>query len=206
MLLAGIDTTIITLTWTLSLILNNYKVLEKIQDELNTHVGKERRVEKSDLKHLVYLQAVIKESMRLYPAVPLSVPHEAIEDCTIGGYHVQKGTRIIPNFVKIHRDPTVWENPEDFVPERFLTDHVNVDVRGNHFELIPFGSGRRMCPGITLALEIVQLTLASLIHSFDMRRPSDEPIDFTESFGLTNLKATPLEAVLVPRLASNLYG
>ncbi|XP_019186129.1 PREDICTED: cytochrome P450 CYP82D47-like [Ipomoea nil] len=206
MLLAATDTTSVTLIWALSLVLNNYEVLERIQDELDTHVGKERRVEESDLKELIYLQAVIKETMRLYPAVPLSVPHEAMEDCIINNYHIQKGTRLITNFVKIHRDPKVWAKPDEFRPERFLTHHKDVDVRGNNFELIPFGSGRRMCPGISLALEIVQLALASLVHGFDMRRISNEPIDLTESCGLTNFKATPLQALLIPRLESNLYG
>nr|GME21117.1 cytochrome P450 CYP82D47-like [Ipomoea batatas] len=205
-LLAATDTTSITLAWALSLVLNNYKVMERIQDELDTHIGKERCVEESDVKQLIYLQAVIKETLRLYPPAPLALPHEAIEDCTIDGYHIKKGTRIVPNFVTIHRDPLVWANPNEFIPERFLTDHKDVDVRGNHFELIPFGSGRRMCPGMSFGLQIVQLTLASQIHSFDMKRLSNEPIDMTESVGLTNHKATPLEALLVPRLASNLYG
>nr|GMD43527.1 cytochrome P450 CYP82D47-like [Ipomoea batatas] len=206
MLLGATDTTTATLTWALSLVLNNYKVLERIQDELDTHVGKERCVEESDLKDLIYLQAVIKETMRLYPATPLSVPHEAMEDCIIDNYHIQKGTRLITNIVKIHRDPKVWAKPDEFIPERFLTNHKDIGVRGNNFELIPFGSGRRMCPAISLALEIVQLTLATLVHGFDMRRLSNEPIDLTESCGLTNFKATPLQALLVPRLESNLYG
>ncbi|XP_019177827.1 PREDICTED: cytochrome P450 CYP82D47-like [Ipomoea nil] len=205
-LLAATDTTSITLAWALSLVLNNYKVMERIQDELDTHIGKERCVDECDLKQLIYLQAVIKETLRLYPPAPLALPHEAIEDCTIDGYHIKKGTRIVPNLMKIHRDPMIWANPNEFIPERFLTDHKDVDVRGNHFQLIPFSSGRRMCPGVSFGLQIVQLTLASQIHSFDMKRLSNEPIDLTESVGLTNQKATPLPALLVPRLASNLYG
>nr|GLL44231.1 cytochrome P450 CYP82D47-like [Ipomoea trifida] len=178
----------------------------RIQDELDTHIGKERCIEESDINQLIYLQAVVKETLRLHPAVPISLPHEAIEDCTISGYHIQKGTRVIPNFAKIHRDPQVWADPNEFRPERFLTSHKDVDVKGNNFELIPFGSGRRMCPGLTLALSVVHLTLATLIHSFDMKRPSVEPIDMTESTGLTTLKATPLHALLIPRLTSNLRG
>ncbi|XP_031100641.1 cytochrome P450 82A3-like [Ipomoea triloba] len=200
------DTSIVTLTWALCLILNNYNVLERIQDELNTHVGKQRWVEESDLKQLIYLQAVIKETLRLYPAAPLGVPHEAIEDCTINGYHIQKGTRILLNIAKIHRDPIVWVEPDKFKPERFLTSHKDIDVKGNNFELIPFSSGRRICPGISLGLPTIQLTLASLFHSFDMRRLSNEPIEMTESSGMTNIKATPVQALLIPRLASNLYG
>lgn len=206
MLLAAFDTSTVTLTWALSLLLNNYNVLERIKDELDTHVGREKCVDESDLKNLIYLQAVIKETLRLYPPVPLLLPHEAMEDCNIDGYHIQKGTRIVTNASKIHRDPMVWEKPNDFMPERFLSSHKDVDVKGNNFELIPFGSGRRMCPGLSLGLQTVQLTLASLIQGFDIRRPSNEPIDLLESCGVTNLRATPLQALLVPRLPSNLYG
>ncbi|XP_060199540.1 cytochrome P450 CYP82D47-like [Lycium barbarum] len=205
LLSAGTDTTIVTLTWTLSLLLNNYEVLKKAQDELDTHVGKSRCVQESDIKNLVYLQAIVKEALRLYPAAPLSVPHESMEDCTISGYDIPKGTRLLVNIWKFHHDPNIWPNPHEFKPERFLTTHKDVDVRGSHFELIPFGSGRRMCPGISLALQVVPFVTAVLLQGFDMKRPSDEPIDMSESFGLTVLKATPLEVLLAPRLASNLY-
>nr|GMD74486.1 cytochrome P450 CYP82D47-like [Ipomoea batatas] len=208
LLVAGTDTTSITLTWALSLILNNYDVLRRIQDEIDTKIGKHSgiNIEESDTNQLIYLQAVVKETLRLHPPGPLSLPHEAIEDCTINGYHIQKGTRVIPNLSKIHRDPKVWVDPNEFRPERFLTTHKDIDVRGNHFEIIPFGSGRRMCPGITLGLQILHLTLASLIQSFDMKRPSIEPIDMTQSPGLTSPKATPLNVLLTPRLALDLYG
>nr|GMD75960.1 cytochrome P450 CYP82D47-like [Ipomoea batatas] len=192
LLVAGTDTTSITLTWALSLVLNNYDVLRRIQDEVDTKIGKHSRIEESDTNKLIYLQAVVKETLRLYPAVPLSGPHEAIEDCTINGYYIQKGTRVIPNLAKIHRDPKVWVDHNEFRPERFLTTHKDIDVRGNNFDIIPFGSGRRICPGITLSLQILHLTLASLIQSFDMKRPSIEPIDMTQSPGLTSPKATPL--------------
>nr|GMD43173.1 cytochrome P450 CYP82D47-like [Ipomoea batatas] len=208
LLVAGTDTTSITLTWALSLILNNYDVLRRIQDEIDTKIGKHSgiNIEESDTNQLIYLQAVVKETLRLHPPGPLSLPHEAIEDCTINGYHIQKGTRVIPNLSKIHRDPKVWVKPNEFRPERFLTTHKDIDVKGNNFDIIPFGSGRRICPGITLSLQILHLTLASLIQSFDMKRPSIEPIDMTQSPGLTSPKATPLHVLLIPRLASDLYG
>ncbi|XP_019180699.1 PREDICTED: cytochrome P450 CYP82D47-like [Ipomoea nil] len=206
LLLAATDTTSVTLIWALSLVLNNYDVLRNIQEELDTKIGKSRGIEESDINQLTYIQAVVKETFRLHPAAPLSVPHEAIQDCTINGYHIHKGTRVIPNFARIHRDPKVWVKPNEFWPERFLTTHKDIDVKGNHFEIIPFGSGRRVCPGITLGLQMVHLTLASLIQSFDMKRPSKEPIDMTQSPGLTSLKATPLYVHLIPRLDSDLYG
>ncbi|KDP38429.1 hypothetical protein JCGZ_04354 [Jatropha curcas] len=205
LILAASDTTAITLTWTLSLLLNNRDVLKKAQEELDIHVGKERQVKESDMANLVFLQAIIKESLRLYPAAPLSVTHESIEDCTVGGYYIPAGTRLVVNVSKIHRDESVWLNPSAFQPERFLTTHKNIDFKGQNFELIPFSSGRRMCPGISFALQVLNLTLATLLHSFEIETPSNQPVDMTESAGITNLKATPVEALLIPRLPAYLY-
>ncbi|KAK9214141.1 hypothetical protein WN944_006129 [Citrus x changshan-huyou] len=205
LILGGTDTTMVTLTWALTLVLNHGDVLKKVQDELDTHIGRERQVNESDTKKLVYLQAVVKETLRLYPATPLSVPHESIEDCTIAGYHVPAGTRLFVNIPKIQRDPNVWEKPNEFRPERFLTTHKDIDVRGQNFELIPFGSGRRGCPGISFALQVLLLTLASLLHGFEFATPGDEPLDMSEGVGLTNLKATPLQVLLTPRLHAPLF-
>ncbi|KAK2997945.1 hypothetical protein RJ639_026333 [Escallonia herrerae] len=190
---AGTDTTMVTMTWALALMLNNPHVLEKAQEELDMHVGRERQVEESDMKNLVYLQAIIKETLRIYPAGPLSLPHESMEECVVGGYNIPKGTRLLVNLWKIHHDPKKWPNPSEFRPERFLTTHKDIDLRGQSFELIPFGSGRRVCPGISLGLRILQLTLASLLHGFEFMKPSTEPIDMSESFALTSMKSTPLE-------------
>ncbi|KAI3504804.1 hypothetical protein L1887_26525 [Cichorium endivia] len=197
---AATDTTMLTLTWALALLINNPRVLKKAQQELENHVGLNRTVNESDLTNLVYLQAIIKETMRLYPAAPLSAPHESTEDCVVGGYTVPKGTRLLVNIWKIHHDPKIWEDPFQFIPERFLTSKNDIDVKGQHFELIPFGSGRRICLGISIALKSLQLILASMIHGFEFQNPSSEPIDMTESLGLTNLKATPLELLVVPRI------
>ncbi|KAM3341939.1 hypothetical protein P3S68_026905 [Capsicum galapagoense] len=205
MLLASVDTTMVTLTWTLSSLLNNYQSLKKAQDELDTHVGKNRWVQESDIKNLVYLQAIVNELFRLYPAAPVLLPRESIEDCVVSGYDIPKGTRLLVNIWKFHYDPNIWPNPHEFKPERFFTTHMDVDVRGNHFELIPFGSGRRMCPGTSLTLQVVHYVLAVLLQRFEIKRPSDELIDMSESFGLTILKASPLEVHLTPRLNFNLY-
>ncbi|KAG5230993.1 cytochrome P450 [Salix suchowensis] len=187
LILAASDTTAITLTWALSLLLNNRDVLKKAQDELDIHVSRERQVKESDMKNLVYLQAIIKETFRLYPAAPLSIPHESMEECTI------------------HRDPQVWSDPDEFRPERFLTDHKNCDFRGQHFEFIPFGSGRRMCPGVSFAIQILNLVLSTLLHGFEIETLNDAPIDMTETEGMTNIKATPLKALLTPRLSPSFY-
>ncbi|XP_006435894.2 cytochrome P450 CYP82D47 [Citrus clementina] len=206
LIVAAADTTVVTLTWAIALLLNNRDVLKKAQDELDIQVGTKRQVNGSDMRNLVYLQAMIKETMRLYPALPLLLPHESIEECTVNGYHVPAGTQLFVNAWKIQRDPCVWEEPCQFQPERFLTTHKDIDVRGQNFELIPFGSGRRMCPAVSYGLQVMQLMLASLVHGFDFTTPSGEPVDMAETMGLTSAKATPLEVLLSPRLFASSYG
>lgn len=205
LVLGGTDTTSATLTWALSLLLNHPNVLEKAQEELDFHIDKEKKVNQSDVKNLLYLQAIIKEPLRLYPPAPIGVTHESVADCTVDGYHVHAGTRLYVNLWKIHRDPRVWTDPLEFRPERFLTTHKDVEVRGKHFELIPFGSGRRICPGMSFALQFLQLILASLLQRFEMSTHLDEAVDMTETFGLTNNKTTPLEVLLTPRLPLDVY-
>ncbi|XP_042490306.1 cytochrome P450 CYP82D47-like [Macadamia integrifolia] len=205
MILAGTDTITITLIWALSLLLNNQHAMKRAQEELDKHVGRERQVKESDISRLKYLQAIVKETFRLYPAAPLSGPREAMEECIVAGYHVPVGTRMITNIWKIHRDPRVWSQPHEFQPERFLTSHVDIEALGQHFEFIPFGSGRRMCPGVSFALQVLHLTIAHLLHGFEFENPTGAPVDMTETPGLTNMKATPLEVLLSPRLPSKLY-
>ncbi|XP_042496917.1 cytochrome P450 CYP82D47-like [Macadamia integrifolia] len=205
LILAATDTTSLTLSWLLSLLLNNKKVLTKAQEELDFHIGKDRNVEEKDIDNLVYLQAIIKETLRLYPAGPLLVPHEAQEDCSLSGFKVPKGTRVLVNVWKIHRDPHMWSKPLEFQPERFLTSHADVDVRGKSFDLIPFGSGRRSCPGIMFALQTLNMMVARLLHGFNLQTPSDLPVDMTEGISLTLPKEFPLEVLLSPRLPSHLY-
>ncbi|CAL5349130.1 unnamed protein product [Camellia sinensis] len=201
----GGDTVATMLTWALSLLMNNRHVLKLVQEELDIHVSKERQVDESDISKLVYLQAVIKETLRLYPAAPLSGPREFTQNCTIGGYHVYKGTRLILNTWKLQRDPNIWSEPCEFKPERFLTTHKDVDVNGQHFELIPFGAGRRVCPGIAFGIQMLHLVLARLLHGFEILPASNALVDMSESAGLTNMKATPLEVLVKPRLSHNLY-
>ena len=115
-------------------------------------------------------------------------------------------TRLLVNLWKLHRDPRIWSDPLEFQPERFLTKHVDLDVRGRNFEFLPYGSGRRVCPGISFALEVMHLTLARLLHSFQLGVVADLPVDRIEGSGVTLPRATPLEVTVVPRLPSELYG
>uniref|UniRef100_A0A5B7BWJ0 Uncharacterized protein n=2 Tax=Davidia involucrata TaxID=16924 RepID=A0A5B7BWJ0_DAVIN len=202
---AGSDTSAVTLTWALSLLLNHKKVLKCAQEELDIHVGRERWVEELDIKNLAYLQAIIKETLRLYPPGPLSVPREAMEDCYVSGYYVPKGTRLLVNIWKLHRDPRVWTNPCEFQPERFLTSHRGVDVKGQQFEYIPFSSGRRSCPGIVAGLQMMSLTLARVLQGFNLVTDMNAQVDMSEGLGLTLPKATRLEVILTPRLPCKLY-
>ncbi|XP_056167901.1 xanthotoxin 5-hydroxylase CYP82C4-like [Syzygium oleosum] len=143
--------------------------------------------------------------MRLYPAGPLSLPHKSVEDGTIGGYHVPVGTRLLLNISKLHRDPRVWLTPLEFRPERFLTMHKDLDVRGQNFEYLPFGSGRRMCPGMSLALQVLHIALATLLHSFEIKTALDGPVNIRVGMGISCPKVTPLEEILAPRLPPHLY-
>ncbi|CAK8533662.1 unnamed protein product [Lathyrus sativus] len=202
----GTNTSSITLIWALCLLLKNPLAMKKAKEELDTHIGKGRYVNESDISKLSYIQAIVKETLRLYPAAPLSGPREFSVDCSVGGYHVKKGTRLITNLWKIHTDPNVWPNPLEFKPERFLTTHKDVDIKGKHFELLPFGSGRRMCPGISFGLQMVHYSLASFLHSFDIFNPTtSDHVDMTEEVGITNNKATPLEVLVKPCLSFNCY-
>ncbi|XP_010451089.1 PREDICTED: cytochrome P450 82C4 [Camelina sativa] len=206
LILGGSDTTASTLTWAIALLLNNKEMLKKAQDEIDLHVGRDRNVEDSDIKNLVYLQAIIKETLRLYPAGPLLGPREAMEDCTVAGYNVSSGTRLIVNVWKIQRDPKVYMEPNEFRPERFVTGEAKeFDVRGQNFELMPFGSGRRSCPGSSLAMQVLHLGLARFLHSFEVKTVLDMPVDMSESPGLTIPKATPLEVLMSPRLNEQLF-
>ncbi|MCL7052298.1 hypothetical protein MKW94_015246 [Papaver nudicaule] len=213
LVVAASDTTSVALTWALSLILANPNVLRKAQYELDNKVGKGRNIEAHDIDGLVYLQAIVKETLRLYPPGPLSVPHEAMEDCIVGGYQVRAGTRLLVNLWKLQRDPRVWSNPLEFQPERFLPqpdggfggEAVNIDFRGQNFEYTPFGSGRRLCPGIDFFLQTIHMSLARLLHAFDFDTVGGPVIDMAEGPGLTMPKVTPLEVHLNPRLPATLY-
>ncbi|XP_071716762.1 xanthotoxin 5-hydroxylase CYP82C4-like [Rutidosis leptorrhynchoides] len=206
LMLTGSESTTLTMTWALSLLLNNPNILKSAQKELDIHVGKQRWAEDSDVKNLTYLQAIVKETLRLYPPAPLAGPHEAMEDCQVGKYHVPKGTRLTVNIWKLHRDPHVWLDPHEFRPERFLKEHSDLNYQGQNFEYIPFGTGRRMCPGITFASHAIHLTLARLIQGFDLSTPMGKHVDMTEGFGGIALpKVKPLEVIVTPRLHQELY-
>ncbi|KAH9697129.1 cytochrome P450 family 76 subfamily C polypeptide 7 [Citrus sinensis] len=192
--IAGNDTTSITMEWAMTELLHNPGALSKAKLELEQTVGKGNPIEESDIIRLTYLQAVVKETFRLHPPAPLLIPRKALEDVEIAGFTVPKGAQVFVNVWAIGRDESTWDNPHTFIPERFLRS--NVDFKGQNFELIPFGAGRRICPGLPLAIRMLYLMLGSLINSFDWKL-EDENMDMEEKFGITIMKAQPLRAVPV---------
>ncbi|XP_023535453.1 cytochrome P450 CYP82D47-like [Cucurbita pepo subsp. pepo] len=203
----GTDTMTVTVTWAISSLLNNREILRKAQEELDMHVGKERVVDESDISKLVYLQAIVKETFRLYPPGPLGGVREFSQDCTVGGYNVAAGTRLITNLWKIQTDPRVWAEPLEFKPERFLGRQKQLDVSGKNFELGPFGYGRRACPGLGIGVQMTQLLLATLIHSFEIGTRFDEPVDMAAvNSGLTARRVSSLKLLVKPRLLPSAYA
>ncbi|KAF3437871.1 hypothetical protein FNV43_RR20627 [Rhamnella rubrinervis] len=200
---AAFDTSATAVEWTISELVRNARVMEKLQEEVQSVVGMERMVEEKDLGELTYLNMVVKESFRLRPIGPLLVPRECREDITIEGYWIPKKSRIIVNTWAIGHDQNVWSNNvEEFYPERFMAR--DIDVLGHDFDLLPFESGRRMCPGVQLGLTTVRLILAQLVHCFDLELHPNEThpkeIDMTEVFGLSVTRANHLLLKPVYRL------
>ncbi|XVF52765.1 hypothetical protein PTKIN_Ptkin05aG0044800 [Pterospermum kingtungense] len=193
---AGTETTSTALEWAMAELLRNPQILRKAKDELEEAIGKGNPVEESNINHLPYLQAIVKETFRLHPPVPLLLPRRAEADVEICGFTVPEGAQVLVNVWATGRDPSIWENPSAFTPERFLGSEI--DVKGGDFVLIPFGSGRRICPGLPLANRMLHLMLGSLIHTFDWKLEggvSPEDVNTEEKFGMSLQMAEPLRAI-----------
>ncbi|KAF3438545.1 hypothetical protein FNV43_RR21308 [Rhamnella rubrinervis] len=194
MIVAAFDTSATAIEWAISELVRNPRVMKKLQEELQNVIGMDRMVEEKDLGKLSYLEMVVKETFRLHPVAPFLIPRECLEDTTIEGYYVPKKSRIMVNTWAIGHDRSVWSNNvEEFYPERFIERII--DVRGHDFELLPFGSGRRMCPGMHSGLITVRLVLSQLVHCFNWELPSGlkpNDLDMTEVFGLTMPRANHL--------------
>ncbi|KAI3967194.1 hypothetical protein MKX01_042779 [Papaver californicum] len=198
---AGTDTTSSTVEWALSELLRNPSKMKKAQQELSNIINKDRPVEESDIIRLPYLQAVVKETLRLHPPGPFLVPHRAEIDIKFHDFIIPQGTQVIINVWAISQDPTIWTEPTCFRPERFLDSKI--DYKGQDFEFIPFGSGRRICPGLPLAHRMVHLMVGLLLQSFDWELEnglSPEDLEMEEEFGLAIVKANRLRAIPIVRL------
>ncbi|KAJ4982434.1 hypothetical protein NE237_033271 [Protea cynaroides] len=194
------DSTSINVEWAMAELMLHPGELRKAKEELDQVVGMNNIVEESHLSKLPYLDAVLKEAHRLHPVVPLLVPHRSSADCTVGGYTVPKGSTVFINVWKMHRDPNEWENPSDFIPERFLADSDNHDYKGNNFNYLPFGSGRRICVGIPLATKMALYVVASLLHSFEWEMLRNEQLELLDKYRILAKIATPLVITPTPRL------
>ncbi|CAL4931149.1 unnamed protein product [Urochloa decumbens] len=198
---AGGDTITITVEWAMAELLRNPSTMAKLRAEINGALAGKDAIEEPDAAALPYLQAVVKEAMRLHPVGPLLVPHKAVEDgVEVCGYAVPRGSTVFVNVWAIMRDPALWEDPDEFSPERFLDKAAEVEFKGKDFEFIPFGSGRRQCPGMPMAERVVPHVLASLLHAFEWRLPEGmtaEQLDVSERFTTGNVLAVPLKAVPV---------
>ncbi|KAM3380811.1 flavonoid 3'-monooxygenase [Capsicum galapagoense] len=207
---AGTDTSSSTVEWAIAELIRNPRIMAQAQQEIDKEVGRNRLVTESDLTQLPYLEAIVKETFRLHPSTPLSLPRIASESCEINGYFIPKGSTLLVNVWAIARDPNEWSDPLEFRPERFLPggEKPKVDVKGNDFEVIPFGAGRRICAGISLGIRMVQLMTATLVHSFNWALPSGqlpEKLNMEEAYGLTLQRADPLVVNPSPRLEAQVY-
>ncbi|KAM3237418.1 hypothetical protein T459_13046 [Capsicum annuum] len=198
LLIAGTETTSTTIQWAIRLLLAHPEPFHKLRAEIDSKVGNERLLNESDFTYLPYLHCVINEALRLYPPVPLLLPHYSLEDCTVGGYDVPKHTILMVNAWAIHRDPKLWDEPEKFKPERF--EGMEGENEGFKYKFIPFGMGRRACPGAAMGIRTVSLVLGSLIQCFDWKS-SEENYNMDECYDskIASGKDKPLEVVCIPR-------
>ncbi|KAG7620180.1 Cytochrome P450 superfamily [Arabidopsis suecica] len=205
MVVGGTESSTNTIEFVMAELISNPELMRRAQQELDEVVGKDNIVEESHITSLPYILAVLKETLRLYPTIPLLVPHRPSETALVGGYTIPKNTKIFINVWSIQRDPNVWEYPTEFRPERFL-DKKSCDFTGTDYSYLPFGSGRRICAGIALAERMILYTLATLLHSFDWTIPDGHVLDLEEKFGIVLKLKTPLVALPIPRLSnSNFY-
>ncbi|XP_077243506.1 flavonoid 3'-monooxygenase-like [Tasmannia lanceolata] len=203
LVVGGTETVSTTMEWAMSEMLMSQKIIKKAQEELDTVVGKDNILLESHLPQLHYIEGIAREVLRLHPGLPLLVPRCPSVPATVSGYHIPLGTRIFINVWAIQRDPSLWENPLEFMPERwFSASNGELDMKGSDFRFFPFGSGRRVCVGINLAERMLTIILASLLHSFEWSLPEGTKLDLEDRFGLVMKKRNQLVAIPTPRLSN----
>ena len=187
--------------WTMTELIRNPNIMKKVQHEIRTTLGdKKERLTADDLNHLHYLKHVIKETFRLHPAAPLLLPRETMSDIKIQGFDIPKKSQMMINVYSIARDPKIWSNPDEFNPDRFIES--SVDYKGLNFELLPFGSGRRMCPAMPMGVANVELALMNLLYFFDWGLPDGMEVgelDMEEAGNISIVKKIPLQLVPLRR-------
>ncbi|KAK7355132.1 hypothetical protein VNO80_14377 [Phaseolus coccineus] len=197
--MAGTDTSAITMEWALAELFRNPNVMEKAREEIDSVTGNSSRlIQESDVVNLPYMQAIVKETLRLHPTSPL-IGRESSENINVCGFDIPEKTWLLVNLWSMGRDPKVWENPLEFMPERFMGEEKQIDVRGQNFQLMPFGTGRRVCPGASLALQVVSSNLAAMVQCFEWKVEGSVSMEEKPSMALP--RAHPLVCVPVPRLS-----
>ncbi|KAL8479158.1 hypothetical protein ACS0TY_026133 [Phlomoides rotata] len=193
--IAATESSAASIVWIMTALIKEPKFMEKVQEEIRNLSGINGKVDEDDLRKLHYLKAVINETFRLYPPAPLLVPREAMEKCTLEGYEIEPKTVVYVNAWAVARDPECWENPHEFLPERFLNS--DIDIKGQDFAVIPFGSGRRICPGMSMGLVDVELTVANLLYSFDWELPEGIRVQDVDTDVLPGIAMHKKNALLV---------
>ncbi|KAM0011737.1 putative cytochrome P450 [Helianthus debilis subsp. tardiflorus] len=198
---AGTDTTYATLEWAMSELIKNPRVMKKLQREVTEIAQGRDMISEEDLEKMPYLKAVIKETLRLHPPFSLLLPRKSMQDVKLMGYDIPAGTQVFINAWAIGRDPALWEAPNEFRPERLLYNSIN--YQGLQFEWIPFGVGRRSCPGIQFSVPVMELALANIVYKFDMSLPGikNEDLDMSEAFGVTIHRKCSLIVSVIPRFS-----
>ena len=197
----GTDTTSTSIEWALSELVRHPEVMKELQKEITNIAQGRSMITEDDTRKMNYLKAVLKETLRLHPPAPLLIPRESTQYVKLLGYDIEKGTQVMVNAWAIARDLSIWEDPEKFKPERFLES--SIDYKGLHFEFLPFGAGRRGCPGIQFSIAINELVLANVVYKYDLALPNEgrpEELDMSEISGVTFHKKSPLLVEATPRL------
>lgn len=195
MFVAGTDSSSAVIEWAISEMVKNPRVMTKAQEEVREVFGSKGYTKETSLEELKFLKAVIKETLRLHPPFPLLLPRECTQTCEIKGYTIPAGTKVIVNAWAIARDPKYWSEAEEFYPERFMD--CSIDYRGSNVEFIPFGAGRRICPGIMFGTSSIELCLAQLLYYYNWELPNGdkENLEMTEALGSSSRRKTNLNLV-----------
>ncbi|KAF3438713.1 hypothetical protein FNV43_RR21477 [Rhamnella rubrinervis] len=199
MFVGGTDSASTGIEWLMAELVRNPEVMKNAQEEVRRVVGKKSKIDMEDINQMEYLKCVIKENLRLHPPAPLLAPRQTSECIQLGGYHIPAKVTVFVNAWAIQRDPTLWDRPEEFIPERF--ENTDIDFKGQDFQFSPFGTGRRGCPGMTFGVAIIEYVIANLLYWFDWKLPGGalaKDLDMTEVHGFTVFKKAPLHLLPIP--------